>query len=823
MEIARFIGFLHPALVHFPIVLLLFAVALDLIGFFKRDPVIARFAQITLLLGTCATLFAFVAGNFAEIWAARDGVPQDPMEYHELMATITSWSFVFLAAARLFLGISTRRSAMAIYLILAVACCALLGYTGHLGAMLVYHHAAAVQVPGIAPAPTHEDLAILLQHQTQAAIFYSDMMHHIFGWLVLVLSIMLLIDLLSPEWGVQVRRLAPVLFLAGGVFLLIFSDQDAWPLYHVRPFRPLTDKEVLMHKIYAVLMIAMGLHGLIKRRQAAKIGKGLQNRLLAIFALVGGALLFTHVHSNAPYANVAAGVYIHHTVMGFVALLIGAVKLIEDHLQQKYQQGFPSTVSTRLTRSLTIAYPCLMIFEAFLLINYNEGLPWFLGYGRLSRSAPHRGLVAPLGRERAELTYNPTTQRFDLYLYHQSNDIPYPMKVYSAQLVIKIGGDTTALKLHPVGTDFSHYTGMATFLHNIPFFEPKALLWPFDESPTAAPLVADFEPWIDHSAAFPHSYLPYVCPMHSNVGATHPGLCPICGMPLEPNKPPRPWGVLHDPGYTLDFTMLSVATRLPSSQPLSTSTRRPQAPSLSTIRAYAQAGHLLFPAQHVQLTPIISLQPGQLVRFVFTPRYQGQILHNLATVHEKKMHLIVLSQDLSFFDHIHPQLQPDGSLLIDYAFPFAGNFLLFADITPFGDRNQVFRIPVHVNGTPPPSKPLLVTPAQAKVFGPYRVQMLLTPRRPSWRDETVLTYTIWKNGLPVTDLQPYLDAAGHCVAISQDTMGYCHSHPLEVGEKHYGPTVRFHVLLSKPGIYKIWTQFKHEGKILTTDFVIRVQ
>ena len=51
---------------------------------------------------------------------------------------------------------------------------------------------------------------------------------------------------------------------------------------------------------------------------------------MAVFSLIGGALLFTHVHSNAPYANVAVGVYLHHTVMGFIALGIGAVKLAED-------------------------------------------------------------------------------------------------------------------------------------------------------------------------------------------------------------------------------------------------------------------------------------------------------------------------------------------------------------------------------------------------------------------------------------------------------------------------------------------------------------
>lgn len=118
---------------HFSIVLLLFSVSIDVIAFFRKDASLARFAQLTLLIGTCSTLFAFVAGNFAEIWAARDGVPQDPMEYHELFATITSWAFVFLAAGRLFLGIGSSRKAVAIFLVIASIFCGLLAYRGHLG------------------------------------------------------------------------------------------------------------------------------------------------------------------------------------------------------------------------------------------------------------------------------------------------------------------------------------------------------------------------------------------------------------------------------------------------------------------------------------------------------------------------------------------------------------------------------------------------------------------------------------------------------------------------------------------------------------------
>lgn len=238
MELARFFGFLHPALVHFPLVLLLVSVLLELVGFARQDRRFAWAAQSLLLFGTTATLFAFVAGNFAEVWAARDGIPQDPMEFHELLATITSWTFVFLTAARLFLGVGKKRGWMAAYLVTAILACGMLIYTGHQGAMLVYNHGAGVHAAGLPPLATHEDMAVLLQKQDPDALFYSNKMHHVFGVMVMILALMLLTDQISPTWGDRLRRFAPLLLLSGGVFLMIFSDQDAWPLYQVRPFRP---------------------------------------------------------------------------------------------------------------------------------------------------------------------------------------------------------------------------------------------------------------------------------------------------------------------------------------------------------------------------------------------------------------------------------------------------------------------------------------------------------------------------------------------------------------------------------------------------------
>ena len=45
-------------------------------------------------------------------------------------------------------------------------------------------------------------------------------------------------------------------------------------------------------------------------------------------------------------------------------------------------------------------------FESVLLITYNEGLPWYIGYGRYNRWGPHGGPVAPYGNVRAELCFD---------------------------------------------------------------------------------------------------------------------------------------------------------------------------------------------------------------------------------------------------------------------------------------------------------------------------------------------------------------------------------------------------------------------------------
>ncbi len=247
-------------------------------------------------------------------------------------------------------------------------------------------------------------------------------------------------------------------------------------------------------------------------------------------------------------------------------------------------------------------------------------------------------------------------------------------------------------------------------------------------------------------------------------------------MPLAPRRPSRPKNLLHDPDLRMDLEAA--------------------------------------PAR---------ILPGLPSRLLVAVRRasDGRIVSDLAVVHTKKLHLIVTSADLAFFDHVHPQPVPDGSLALDYIFPHPGDFLLFADVTPVGRANQVFRLPVHVDGTAPPQVPLRETQATAKLIGDYQVELITSPATLRAADETQLTFGLSLDGAPVMDIDLYLGALGHCVIISEDGRTYLHSHPAPSGAGR-GPRVSFHTEFPHPGLFKVWGQFNHRGRILTTDFVVRV-
>jgi hypothetical protein len=86
-----------------------------------------------------------------------------------------------------------------------------------------------------------------------------------------------------------------------------------------------------------------------------------------------------------------------------------------------------------------------------------------------------------------------------------------------------------------------------------------------------------------------------------------------------------------------------------------------------------------------------------------------------------------------------------------------------------------------------------------------------------------LTLSVSRDGRPVTDLQPYLAAYGHLVALRNGDLAYLHAHPDGQpgdGRTRPGPGIEFMVEVPSSGSYRLFLEFQHGGVVRTTEFTV---
>jgi hypothetical protein len=198
----------------------------------------------------------------------------------------------------------------------------------------------------------------------------------------------------------------------------------------------------------------------------------------------------------------------------------------------------------------------------------------------------------------------------------------------------------------------------------------------------------------------------------------------------------------------------------------------------------------------------------------------GNPVKDFEIAHEKLMHLIVVSKDLSFFEHIHPEYKGNGLFTITTQFPSGGDYKLYADIVPKGGKQTVPTQMVTVQGTPAKDIPLQPDGNLTQAVNGIEVTLAFNHVVAGMDLNMTYTFKDAKTKDPIKNLQPYLGAVGHVVIISEDTESYLHVHPTE--EKSSGPEAKFMTNFAKSGVYKIWGQFQHEGKVLIVPFMVKV-
>jgi len=208
------------------------------------------------------------------------------------------------------------------------------------------------------------------------------------------------------------------------------------------------------------------------------------------------------------------------------------------------------------------------------------------------------------------------------------------------------------------------------------------------------------------------------------------------------------------------------------------------------------------------------LAAGQSAEFAFrVVGADGHAVTAFEPTHDKLMHLIVARRDLSGFRHVHPVMSADGTWRIPLTFATAGDYRVFADFRPKGRAaGLTLGIDVPVAGTYTPAP--LPEPALTAAVDGYRVTLRgeLTPGETS-----KLTLSVDKDGVPVTDLQPYLAAYGHLIALRQGDLAYLHVHPGD-GNTTAGPNIVFYAEVPSTGTYRLYLDFKHDDVVRTAEF-----
>jgi hypothetical protein len=213
---------------------------------------------------------------------------------------------------------------------------------------------------------------------------------------------------------------------------------------------------------------------------------------------------------------------------------------------------------------------------------------------------------------------------------------------------------------------------------------------------------------------------------------------------------------------------------------------------------------------------------GQRTELRFTVRDDdGRAVTAYRREHDKELHLVVASRDLTTYRHLHPTRAADGTWSTPVDLPRAGGYRVFADFTPAEKSagNLTLGADLAAGGAYRPEAP--PAPDSTVTADGYQVGLAgtLTPGRAG-----ELKLKVSRDGRPVTDLEPYLGAYGHLVALRSGDLAYLHVHPNGEpgdGTTKPGPEISFTATAPSTGTYRLFLDFQHEGKVHTAAFTVR--
>jgi len=210
--------------------------------------------------------------------------------------------------------------------------------------------------PGMSMATDEPAQDVLLSWKRE-----SEGNHHLIGFFLVLSGLFILAqDGLEKKFSVLAYAW-PTCFLLSGAFVLVYSDTELWP-FGPKPWiqGTITNPEVIQHKIFAVLLLVVGLI------EVERVRRGLKGVWVWVFpalALAGSVLLLCHSHHagmrGPRHMAIMARIQAEHLSYAVTGFGIVSAKSLAE-------------VSTRWQTVFARLWPTLMVVLGALLMCYAE-------------------------------------------------------------------------------------------------------------------------------------------------------------------------------------------------------------------------------------------------------------------------------------------------------------------------------------------------------------------------------------------------------------------------------------------------------------------
>ena len=217
-------------------------------------------------------------------------------------------------------------------------------------------------------------------------------------------------------------------------------------------------------------------------------------------------------------------------------------------------------------------------------------------------------------------------------------------------------------------------------------------------------------------------------------------------------------------------------------------------------------GYRLVPTE-----PVLEPNGG---RFTFQIQDQtGKPITEYEELHERRLHLILVSRDLTVFHHVHPSLDRTGTWSIDLPTLPPGPYRAITDFWVSDGPRLALGVDLQVPGVNQP-----VAPAQPSTVSRVDGYDVTLAAETGPTGEMTATITVRREG-QIVQPEPYLGANGHLVALRAGDLAYAHVHPdEEADQSHEDQAVRFEANLDSAGRYGLFFDFRHNGSVHTATF-----